>query len=107
MTGRPRWSGTVLLAIGLAALVSGPAVAIAQTDAPATYTVPLDLDLLQVLQGVATGGRDTGVEYDGLVKDLNPSGQLVNVGTPQWWAASACTCGSSHGPTRYLPRASA
>jgi hypothetical protein len=28
----------VLLAIGLAALVSGPVVAIAQTDAPASYT---------------------------------------------------------------------
>ena len=70
--------------------------AIAQTDAPATYAgdlwsrprltgdwwesrdwlakrgVTLDLDLLQVLQGVATGGRDTGVEYDGLVNyELN------------------------------------
>jgi len=79
---------TVLL--GLAALVSGPVLAIAQTDAPASYTddlwsrpgltgdwwesrdwltkrgVTLDLDLLQVLQGVATGGRDTGVAYDGL-----------------------------------------
>ena len=80
MMGRHGWSGTVLLAIGLAALVSGPVVAIAQTDAPASYTgdlwsrprltgdwwesrdwlakrgVTLDLDLLQVLQGVATGG---------------------------------------------------
>ena len=96
MMGRPRWSGTVLLAIGLAALVSGPMLAIAQTDAPASYTgdlwsrprltgdwwesrdwlaqadITLDLDLLQVLQGVATGGRDTGVEYDGLVNyELN------------------------------------
>ena len=91
-----RWSGAVLLAIGLAALVSEPLVAIAQTDAPATYTgdlwsrprltgdwwesrdwlakrgVTLDLDLLQVLQGVGTGGRDTGVAYDGLVNyELN------------------------------------
>ena len=94
--GRHRWSGTVLVAIGLAALVSGPVVAIAQTDAPASYTgdlwsrprltgdwwesrdwlakrgVTLDLDLLQVLQGVGTGGRDTGVAYDGLVNyELN------------------------------------
>ncbi len=28
--------------------------------------IVLDVDLLQVLQGVGTGGRDTGVEYDGL-----------------------------------------
>jgi hypothetical protein len=80
MMGRPRWPGTVLLAIGLAAVVSGPVVAVAQTDAPASYTgdlwsrprlsgdwwesrdwlakrgVTLDLDLLQILQGVATGG---------------------------------------------------
>jgi porin len=124
MTGRPRWSGTVLLAIGLAALVSGPVVAIAQTDAPATYTgdpwsrprltgdwwesrdwlakrgVTLDLDLLQVLQGVATGGRDTGVAYDGLVNyELNldtgklglwPGGFLkvkafTGYGDTRWW----------------------
>lgn len=90
--GSTQVSGSVFLAIGLAGLVSGPVVAVAQvTDAPATYTgdlwsrprltgdwwesrdwlakrgVTLDLDLLQVLQGVATGGRDTGVAYDGLV----------------------------------------
>ena len=35
--GRHRWSGTVVVAIGLAALVSGPMAAIAQTDAPASY----------------------------------------------------------------------
>jgi porin len=29
--------------------------------------VVLDVDLLQILQGVGTGGRDTGVAYDGLV----------------------------------------
>ena len=94
--GRHSWSGTVLVAIGLAALVSGPMAAIAQTDPPATYTgdlwsrprltgdwwesrdwlakrgVTLDLDLLQILQGVATGGRNTGVAYDGLVNyELN------------------------------------
>jgi hypothetical protein len=33
-----RWFRTALLTIGLAALVSGPVVASAQTDAPATYT---------------------------------------------------------------------
>jgi porin len=96
MSGRHGWSGTVLLAIGLAALAFWPVVAIAQTDAPATYTgdlwsrprltgdwwesrdwlakrgVTLDLDLLQILQGVGTGGRDTGVAYDGLVNyELN------------------------------------
>ena len=96
MMSRHRWSGAALLAIGLAALVWEPVVASAQTDAPATYAgdlwsrprltgdwwesrdwlakrgVTLDLDLLQILQGVATGGRDTGVAYDGLVNyELN------------------------------------
>ena len=30
--------------------------------------VVLDLDLLQILQGTATGGRDTGVSYDGVAE---------------------------------------
>jgi hypothetical protein len=38
MMGRHGWAGAVLLAIGLAALGSRPEIAIAQTDAPATYT---------------------------------------------------------------------
>jgi len=89
---RPRRARSLLLALGLAAAVGVPAVARAQmTDAPASYAgdlwsrprltgdwwesrdwllkrgVTLDLDLTQVLQGVGTGGRQTGVGYDGLV----------------------------------------
>ena len=96
MKERHGWPGAVLLAIGLAALVSAPLVAIAQTDAPATYTgdlwsrprltgdwfdirdemgkkgIVLDLDMLNVLQGNGTGGRDTGVDYDGAaIYELN------------------------------------
>ena len=88
------WSG--MLALGVAALVLAPATAAAQTDAPETYAgdlwsrprltgdwwgsrdwlakrgVTFDFDLLQILQGVGTGGRDTGVAYDGLVNyELN------------------------------------
>ncbi len=88
------WSG--MLALGVAALVLAPATAAAQTDAPETYAgdlwsrprltgdwwgsrdwlakrgVTFDFDLLQILQGIGTGGRDTGVAYDGLVNyELN------------------------------------
>jgi porin len=84
------------LAVGLATSVLGVTTAVAQTDAPPTYAgdlwsrprltgdwwgsrdwlakhgVTLDLDFLQILQGVGTGGRNTGVAYDGLVNyELN------------------------------------
>jgi len=82
------------LVLGLVALV--PAGAGAQVTAPETYAgdlwsrprltgdwgglrdqmakkgIVLDVDVLQILQGVGTGGRDTGVAYDGLVNyELN------------------------------------
>jgi len=88
------WSGVLVL--GVAALALGPGTAAAQTDAPETYAgdlwsrprltgdwwgsrdwlakrgVTFDFDLLQILQGVWTGGRDTEVAYDGLVNyELN------------------------------------
>ena len=82
---------TWMIAVSVLLLLSAPAVAVAQTDAPPTFTgdlwsrprltgdwfggrdwlakrgVTFDLDLTQVLQGVMSGGRDTGVNYDGYV----------------------------------------
>ncbi len=87
-----RWGGWVAaIALALAAVLGPPPEARAQlVQAPETYAgdlwsrprltgdwgglrdtlakrgVVLDVDLLQTLQGVASGGRDTGVEYGGL-----------------------------------------
>jgi hypothetical protein len=107
--GRHGWIGTVLLAMGLAVLVSGPVVAIAQTDAPATYTRDLwsrprltgdfvlflrqRLDLgLSVEDAVAMYynaaitpwlimAADLQILDSALNKTPGSSGQLVNMGT--------------------------
>ncbi|HYB44764.1 MAG TPA: carbohydrate porin, partial [Candidatus Methylomirabilis sp.] len=82
---RCRWA----LATGLLTALLSPASIQAQDDEPSTYAgslwsrprlsgdwlglrdqmaargVTVDLDLLQIMQGVGTGGRGTGVEYGG------------------------------------------
>ena len=92
MTKRRTW----VQAVALTFMLCAPVAAVAQTDAPPTYAgdlwsrprltgdwfggrdwlakhgLTLDVDLTQVLQGVGSGGRDTGVDYDGLANyELN------------------------------------
>jgi porin len=91
-------------AFSLAMLAWAPAVAIAQITPPPTYGgdlggrprltgdwfggrdwlskhgVDFDLDLTQVLQGVMSGGRDTGVDYDGFVNyELNLNSEKMGL----------------------------
>ena len=91
-------------ALSLATLAWAPAVATAQITPPPTYGgdlwsrprltgdwfggrdwlskhgVDFDLDLTQVLQGVASGGRDTGVDYDGFVNyELNLNSEKMGL----------------------------
>ena len=93
-----------ILALALAVLAWTPAVVTAQITPPPTYGgdlwerprltgdwfggrdwlskhgVDFDLDLTQVLQGVASGGRDTGVDYDGFVNyELNLNSEKMGL----------------------------
>jgi len=91
-----RRRGALLLAAVVVAGLAAPPGASAQTDAPASYSgdlwsrprltgdwwggrnwlgehgIDFDFDMTQILQGNGSGGRGTGVEYDGLVNyELN------------------------------------
>src|SRR5262245_9415530 len=49
-------------------------------DSLSKHGFDFDLDLTQVLQGVASGGRDTGVDYDGFVNyELNLNSEKMGL----------------------------